>query len=113
MLARVLTRDDHNQFRDLAMNHPLIELRHDLFDVGFYLVVRGDEHREAILLDRREILSGVDAALKSAFLSVLAQLQEGIRGGQNCVYGVLELCLLVINNSVLMNATDEFSNELR
>jgi hypothetical protein len=39
MLSSLFTRDDYDEFRNFAMNRPLAELRHDLLDVGFYLVV--------------------------------------------------------------------------
>lgn len=65
MLARIFASYDHNQLRDLAVHHPFVELRHDFLDVGFYLVVRGDEHCEAVFLDRCEVFGWVDAALES------------------------------------------------
>ncbi len=42
MLARLLARDDDNQLRDLATEHPFVELRHDLLNVCFHLVVGRD-----------------------------------------------------------------------
>ena len=39
MLARFLACDDDDELGDLAAQHPLVELRHDLFDVGSHLVV--------------------------------------------------------------------------
>ncbi|KAJ2965814.1 hypothetical protein NUW58_g10814 [Xylaria curta] len=51
MLAGVLVGYNDDQLADLAVLHPLVELRHDLLDVGFDLVVGGHEHIEAIFLD--------------------------------------------------------------
>lgn len=42
MLSGLSAGDNQDQFRDLSAHHPLIELRHDLLDVGFDLVVGGD-----------------------------------------------------------------------
>ena len=42
VLAGVLVRDDDDEARDLAADHPLVELRHDALDVGLDLVVGGD-----------------------------------------------------------------------
>lgn len=51
MLAGVFAGYHHHELGDLAPDHPLVELRHDLLDVRFDLVVRGDQHGEAIFLD--------------------------------------------------------------
>lgn len=69
MLARVFVCDDDDELGDLAADHPFVELGHDLFDVGFYLVIGRDwavlvarggcgakgrgltQHVEAIFLD--------------------------------------------------------------
>lgn len=68
MLPTFSTGDHNNEFRYFATNHPLVELRHDLVDIGFDLVVRSDwfsyqrmssrltltnftEHVEAVFLD--------------------------------------------------------------
>lgn len=71
MFASFFTGDNNNKLRDLATSHPLVELGHDLLDVGFDLVVRGNcpscwhqigkenecnaqtQHIEAIFLDTR------------------------------------------------------------
>lgn len=42
MLAGFFTSNDNNEFRNLAANHPLVELSHYLVDIGFDLVVRSD-----------------------------------------------------------------------
>ena len=42
VLARVLVRNDNHQPRDLAADHPLVELRHYALDVGLYLVIGGN-----------------------------------------------------------------------
>lgn len=42
MLPRLLARDDHDKLGYLPSNHPLVELRHDLLNVGFDLVVGRD-----------------------------------------------------------------------
>jgi hypothetical protein len=39
VLARVFTRYDHDELRDLAADHPFIELSHDFLDIRFDLVV--------------------------------------------------------------------------
>lgn len=65
VLARVLVGDDDDKLRDLAAHHPLVELRHDLLDVGAHLVVGRHQHVEAVLFDGREVLSRVDASLEA------------------------------------------------
>ena len=72
VLARVLVGDDNDQLGDLAADHPLVELRHDLLDVGAHLVVGRDQHVEAIFLDGGEVLGGVNASLEAALLLGLA-----------------------------------------
>ena len=42
VLASVLVGDDDDELGDLAADHPLVQLGHDLLDVGLDLVVRGD-----------------------------------------------------------------------
>lgn len=42
VLPSFLVCDDYNKFGDLASHHPLIQLRHDLLDVGLDLVVGSD-----------------------------------------------------------------------
>lgn len=39
MLPGFLARDNHDKLGDLSTNHPLIQLRHNLLNVGFHLVV--------------------------------------------------------------------------
>jgi len=51
MLPSIFTSNNNNELRDLATNHPFIELTHDFLDVGFDLVIGGYEHCEAIFLD--------------------------------------------------------------
>ena len=51
VLPGIFTCDDYNQLRDLASDHPFVQLRHDFLDIGFDLVVRRYEHCEAIFLD--------------------------------------------------------------
>lgn len=41
MFAGFLVGDDNNQFRDLSTRHPLIQLRHDLLDIGLHLIIGG------------------------------------------------------------------------
>ena len=82
VFAGLLAGDYDHQFRDLAACHPFVELRHDLLDVCFDLIVGSDKHVESILLDpeieksddmivirfiyaRCEILCGIYAALES------------------------------------------------
>ena len=65
MLARVLVGDDHHELGDLVANHPSIQLRHNLLDVGLHLVIGRHQHVEAILLDRGEVLRRVHSTLKS------------------------------------------------
>lgn len=66
MLARVLVGDHDDQLLDLAAHHPLVQLRHDLLDVGAHLVVGRHQHVQAIFLDGGEVFGGVDAALEAA-----------------------------------------------
>lgn len=80
MLARVLVRDDDDQLRDLAAHHPLVELRHDLLDVGAHLVVRRHQHVEPVLLDRSEVLGGVDASLEAVSRQRLCLVSLSRRG---------------------------------
>lgn len=42
VLACVFICDDDDELGDLAADHPLIELGHDLLDVGLYLVIGRD-----------------------------------------------------------------------
>lgn len=51
VLAGIFARYHHHKFRDLASDHPLIQLAHDFLNIRLDLVVRGYQHREAILLD--------------------------------------------------------------
>jgi len=99
MLPSIFTRNNDNQLRYLSSNHPFIELRHDFLDVGFDLVVGGNEHREAIFFDGGEVFGGVDASLEAIqiYLSASHLFEELVRVEdlQNCVYGVLKLFLLV------------------
>lgn len=68
MFPSIFRCDYDHQLGDFAPDHPFVELRHDLFDVGFDLVIGGDEHREAIFLDGAEVFGGVDAALEAGCL---------------------------------------------
>lgn len=67
MLPGIFTRNNHHQFRDLATDHPFVELGHDFLDVGFDLVVGRDEHRKAIFLDGCEVFRGVDSSLEALY----------------------------------------------
>ena len=49
MLARVLVCDNDDELGDFAADHPLVELGHDLLDVGSYLVVGGDWGRGGLV----------------------------------------------------------------
>lgn len=51
MLPGVLVCYDNHQLADLSSHHPLVQLGHDLLDVGFDLVVGRYQHIEAIFLD--------------------------------------------------------------
>lgn len=51
VFACIFTRDDNDDFGDFALLHPFLELRHDLLDVRFDLIVEGGHHVEAIFLD--------------------------------------------------------------
>lgn len=51
VLACIFIRDHDDQLGDLAADHPLIQLGHDLLDIRSDLVVCGDEHVEAIFLN--------------------------------------------------------------
>jgi hypothetical protein len=51
VLAGIFAGYDHHQFRDLSSDHPLVQLPHDFLNVRLHLVVRGDQHSEAIFLD--------------------------------------------------------------
>lgn len=42
MLACVFICNDDDKLGDLAADHPFVELGHDLFDVGFYLIIGRD-----------------------------------------------------------------------
>lgn len=42
MFSGLSAGDNHDEFRDLSTRHPFIQLRHDLLDVSFDLVVGGD-----------------------------------------------------------------------
>ena len=83
VLARVLVRDDDDKLRDLAADHPLVQLRHDLLDVRLDLVVGRNEHVQAILLDGGEVLRGVDASLEPVIVSIssLHRLPSGQSSG--------------------------------
>lgn len=48
VLASIFASYHHHELRDLAPNHPLVQLAHDLLDICFDLVIRGDQHCEAI-----------------------------------------------------------------
>lgn len=76
MLARVLVGDDDDELGDLATDHPAVELRHDLLDVGLDLVVGRHEHVEAILLHGREVLGWVDAALEEDRVDRVEELRS-------------------------------------
>lgn len=39
VLAGVFVCDDNHQLGDLGLDHPLVELGHDFFDIGFDLIV--------------------------------------------------------------------------
>jgi hypothetical protein len=73
VLASVLVGNDDDELGDFAADHPLVELGHDLLDVGSYLVIGRDEHVEAIFLDGCKVFGRVDAALE-----------------EDSMYGVLE-----------------------
>ena len=45
VFASLLVRNNHDKLRDLATHHPLVQLRHDLLDIGFDLVVGGNYSR--------------------------------------------------------------------
>lgn len=49
VLACVLVCDDDDELGDFAADHPLVELGHDLLDVGSYLVVGGDWGRGGLV----------------------------------------------------------------
>ena len=51
MLAGVFTCDHNYEFGDLPPDHPFVQLRHDLLDVRFDLVIRRYKHCQAIFLD--------------------------------------------------------------
>lgn len=57
VLPGFLVCDDHNKFRDLAPHHPLIQLRHDLFDVGLDLVIRSNWARQRMHGIRNGVLT--------------------------------------------------------
>lgn len=59
MLACVFVRDDNDKLGDLATNHPLVQLGHDLLDVGLDLVVGRDQHVQTIFLDAMQLVSDV------------------------------------------------------
>ena len=42
MLTGLLTGDNDDKFRDFTARHPFVELGHDLLDIGFDLIIRGD-----------------------------------------------------------------------
>ena len=42
VFAGFFAGDDDDELRDFAADHPFVELGHDLFDVGFDLVVGGN-----------------------------------------------------------------------
>jgi len=89
MLARIFAGYDDYELRDLATDHPFVELGHNFLNVGFDLVVRGDKHCEAIFFDpgglldvcswaggsgrdageedcaRCEVFGGIDASLEA------------------------------------------------
>jgi hypothetical protein len=39
VIASLFVSDDHHELRDLAPVHPVLQLAHDLLDVGFDLIV--------------------------------------------------------------------------
>ena len=55
VLAGLFAAYDDDEFGDLAAGHPFVELGHDFLDVGPDLVVRADEHVEAIFLDPEDM----------------------------------------------------------
>lgn len=42
MLSSLLARYDNYELGDFAPNHPLVQLRHDLLDIGLNLIIRRD-----------------------------------------------------------------------
>jgi hypothetical protein len=50
MLSGLFARDDDDKLRNLAAIHPLLQLAHDLLDVGLDLVIGSHHHSQAIFL---------------------------------------------------------------
>lgn len=46
MFASFLVGYHHHKLGDLATRHPFVQLRHDLLNIRFYLVVGGHYHVE-------------------------------------------------------------------
>lgn len=42
MLSSLSARNHDHELGDLAARHPFVELGHNLVDVGFNLIIRGD-----------------------------------------------------------------------
>ena len=76
MLACVLIGNDDDQLGDLAANHPLVQLGHDLFYVGADLVVGRDKHIEAIFLDGAEVFCWVNATLEEDGMNRILELRS-------------------------------------
>lgn len=99
VIARVLIRDDNDQFGNLAAHHPLVELRHDLLDVGAHLIVGRDQHIEAILFDCRKVLSRVDAPLEQDGVDRILELWQCAVAAVSRERLLAEVCAEALTNS--------------
>ena len=74
MFSRLSACDYHHQFRDLSTHHPLVQLGHDLLDVGFDLIVGGNWNRSATVW----AAEGIERTkhVEAIFLNTGRQLEE-------------------------------------
>lgn len=87
VIARVFVCDDDDELGDLAADHPLVELGHDLLDVGLYLVIGRDLVRVSWSASGWGVVEFVPSMLRPYFLtlereSVWGKEQGGSRGGR-------------------------------
>lgn len=68
MLPGIFARDDYYELRDFAARHPFIELRHDLVDVGFDLIIGSDWISSG--KRRHGISTGLPSILRPYFLTL-------------------------------------------
>ena len=74
MFSRLSACDHHHQLRNLSTHHPLVQLGHDLLDVGFDLIVGGNWYRLATVW----AAEGIERTkhIEAIFLNTRRQLEE-------------------------------------